>query len=154
MATRIAKLRPVQNIGLNDRIIRGVIAFIIIGYPFLNMQNEQYLGGELYLIFIGLYPALTAILGWDPIYTLINYRTCGAGHRNPCGTFPYEMASAMGHTPVVDKEHAYDHSIAASKVHDESTVETLTPRVSNILLVIATLILAIAVIVLIYWGPK
>ncbi len=154
MVSKRVKLRPVQNIGLNDRVIRGVIALLVMGYPFLNMQNEQFLGGEIYLIFIGLYPALTAILGWDPLYTLTNYRTCGVGHRNVCGTFPYQVASALGHTPVVDKEHAYDHSIAASKVHDESTVETLSPRIADRLLVIATLILAIAVIIVVYWGPK
>ncbi len=154
MVANKKRLGPVQNIGLNDRIIRGVLALLVIGYPFLTMQGDEFVGGEVYLIFIGLYPSLTAILGWDPLYTLFNYRTCGAGHNNVCGTFPYQVKSAMGRTPVVDNEHAHDHSIAASEVHDEPKGEILSPRVANRLLVVATLIFAAAVIIVIYWGPK
>ncbi len=153
MAAKVLKLRPVQNIGLNDRIVRGVIAFIAIGYPFINMENDQFIGAEVYLIFIGFYPALTAILGWDPFYTLFNYRTCSAGGRNACGTFPYEVESALGHAPTVDKEHAYDHSIAASKMHEKDDVETLSPRVADRLLVVASLVFAVLVFVVLYWGP-
>lgn len=153
MVAKRKRLGPVQNIGLNDRIIRGVLALLVIGYPFLTMQGDEFVGGEVYLIFIGLYPALTAILGWDPLYTLLNYRTCGAGHNNVCGTFPYQVKSAMGRTPVVDNEHAHDHSLAASEVHDEPR-ETMTPRVANWLLAVATMILAAAVIIINYWGPK
>lgn len=154
MVTSTSKLRPVQNLGLNDRLIRGVIAIIAMSYPFINMGDNQFIGAEVYLLFVGLYPALTAILGWDPFYTLFNYRTCGAGGRNACGTFPYEVESALGHAPSVDKEHAYDHSMAASRMHEEHEVETLSPKVADRLLVIASLVFVIVVIVMVYWGPQ
>lgn len=96
------KLRTMRNVGFIDRILRGVIAVLVIGLPLAYGGSFSWHG---YVILLGIYPALTAILGWDPLYALFNVRSCGSSQRNQCGTFPFEVKAALGRNISVDKDH-------------------------------------------------
>lgn len=107
------KLAPVQNIGINDRIARffiggamlgvGVFYELTIGPNFLNVG----------LMLLSIYPLMTTLMGWDPVYQIFGARSCSIeGGRNVCGTFPYEVDAALGHNP--EPERSYDHSLSGS----------------------------------------
>ena len=104
-------LLPVQNLGLTDRIVRGVIAVLMLGLPLYDLAYGSLFTWHGYVILLGIYPSLTTILGWDPIYALFKLRTCGLSQRNQCGTFPYEVDAALGHNPIPDKGYEFDHSL-------------------------------------------
>ncbi len=147
MQTVVKKLRTIQNIGFVDRIIRGVIAVLVIGLPPLALVFGGSVSWHGYVILLGIYPALTAILGWDPFYVLFNVRSCGSSRRNRCGTFPFEVNAALGRNTSVDKDHNFDHSMSAVHLHDPAWKDgTLSAKNRNRALAISTGILALAVI--------
>lgn len=153
MYDSIPNLLPIQNLGLTDRIIRGMIAVLLIGLPTLDLANGAVFDWHGYAILLGTYPALTSILGWDPFYALFNVRSCGYEPRNQCGTFPYEVDAALGHNPTVDKDHEFDHSL--STAHRYGTWKNaLNTKTQNRLLILSTVILALAVFVYTYWGGE
>lgn len=154
MLNLIKHLPTVQNLGLYDRIIRGVIAALMIGLPPLNLINGGLFDWHGYVMLLGIYPALTAILGWDPIYALFNIRSCGGTARNACGTFPYEVDAAMGHNPTVDKDHEFDHSMSSAHMHDTFRRGAVTLKTQYRLLTLVTVILTIAVIAYLTWLRK
>lgn len=111
------KLEVVQNEGLLDRALRFTIGAVMLGIGVGEMTVTPFITWwEAFLVIASVYPLLTAILGWDPFYKMVNARTCSlkAGSHNECGTFPYEMDAAMGHKPAPDPGFEYDHSLEAS----------------------------------------
>lgn len=115
------RLTVVQNIGLADRVIRTIIGVALLGGGMYVVLSGNTISWEAYLMAVSVYPLLTAILGWDPVYGAMGTRTCridGDG-RNQCGTFPYEVDAALGHNPTPDRGFEYDHSLTGA--HHEST---------------------------------
>lgn len=151
MLNLIKHLPTVQNLGLYDRIIRGVIAALMIGLPPLNLINGGLVDWHGYVILLGIYPALTAILGWDPFYALFNIRSCGGTERNACGTFPFEVEAAMGNHPTVDKDHDFDHSLTEANKHAAPKGNAMPLRTQHRLLTLATAILTIVIIGYMFW---
>jgi hypothetical protein len=148
-------LTPVQNIGLYDRVIRGSIAALLIVLSFYDLKTGSLVGWHVYVILLSIYPALTSILGWDPLYSLFNVRSCGGSRFNQCGTFPFEMDSALGHNPSVDSDQEFDHSMSSVHQHDAlpPPKSIVSYKTLTRILIFATVILTIAVIATMYWGP-
>jgi hypothetical protein len=139
-------LSTVQNLGLNDRIIRGLIAALMIGLPPLNLVNGGLFDWHGYVMLLGIYPAITAILGYDPFYVLFNVRSCGNTQRNQCGTFPFEVDAALGHNPIVHKDYEFDHSLSPDYQQGALRGNAMTLKTQSRLLTLASVILTIAVI--------
>lgn len=114
------KLGVVQNIGLVDRMFRFFAGGALLAGGILGMVAA----GTVTLLtasaaLLAVYPLMTTMMGWDPFYQLFGSRTCNVeGGRNQCGTFPYEVDSALGRNPHPDEGHEYDHSLTGSH-HDE-----------------------------------
>lgn len=109
------KIAPVENIGLVDRMVRffGGGALMIFGVITALMKWHDVISAV--AIFLAVYPLMTTMVGWDPIYELFGTRSCNLeGGRNQCGTLPYELDSALGHNPHPDVGYEYDHSLAGS----------------------------------------
>lgn len=109
------RLRAVQNVGLMDRLIRAVIGAALVLYPMWDLQQGAMFSWHGLAFLLSTYPMLTAILGWDPVYQLFEVRSCGQSRRNQCGTFPYEVDAAVGHRPIPDRSHRYDHSLSSAR---------------------------------------
>lgn len=84
--------RSPYNIGTIDRAIRYILGAVLVGSVFyLNPEYSFSLAGleiKLYKIFplIGIYPAITAWLGWDPIYQLARINSSTQLRRDVCGS--------------------------------------------------------------------
>ena len=107
------KFTPVQNIGLIDRMFRffGGGAMLAAGCLMLVMDLHTLTAAVIALLAV--YPLMTTIMGWDPIYQMFGARTCSLkGGRNACGTFPFEVDSVLGHEPKPERD--YDHSLIGS----------------------------------------
>jgi hypothetical protein len=79
--------------------------------------NGQSLGAAI-AVLLAVYPLMTTAMGWDPFYALFGARSCSVeGGRNQCGTFPYQVDSALGNEPRPRKGHGYDRSLAGA-VHE------------------------------------
>jgi len=115
------KLAPVQNIGITDRIARFFIGGAMLG---IGAFFQVTIGTNIYdvgLMLLSIYPLMTTLMGWDPFYELFGSRTCSIdGGKNACGTFPYEVASALGDDLKAKEE--YDHSLAGS-IHKSKAAE-------------------------------
>jgi len=108
------KLEVVQNEGLVDRVFRFVIGAImlIVGVGgFATTPHVTWWEGT--LIVASSYPLLTAMLGWDPFYSMLGGRSCNLdpNSRNACGSLPYEIDAALGHHPIPPKDAEYDHNL-------------------------------------------
>ncbi|MGE0371184.1 MAG: DUF2892 domain-containing protein [Gammaproteobacteria bacterium] len=126
-----ARKRPyiVQILGWKDRVARMILGAVMVAVPLtvitLNMPLWlDELGGapspvspwHYVILLASLYPFTTAAWGWDPVYALFGLRTCDdRNSRNPCGTLPYQMDSALGRHPVPESD--IEHSLDASH-HD------------------------------------
>ena len=110
------RLGVVYNIGLFDRVARFIVGFALLVAGSIGMSMSPAITTwEATAILVSVYPVLTAILGWDPLYALFGARTCSLeGGRNQCGTLPYEIDAAMGNDPEPDKGFEYDHSLSGS----------------------------------------
>jgi len=112
--------RIIVNMGWLDRIFRMIVgtALLVVPIIFLTMHSIRLdEGGSVsawwYVSMLAsLYPFWTSTIGWDPVYSLVNVRTCGDSERNPCGTFPYEVDAALGDHPIPDSE--IEHSLTAA----------------------------------------
>ncbi len=113
------RLGVVYNIGLFDRVVRFVVGFALLVAGSIGMSMSPAITTwEATAILVSVYPVLTAILGWDPLYAMFGARTCSLeGGRNQCGTLPYEIDAAMGNDPEPDKGFEYDHSLNGSHHH-------------------------------------
>jgi hypothetical protein len=109
-----SRLSVVQNLGLVDRMMRVFIGTALLAGGIVSMFSNATLTWEPYAMLISIYPLLTCILGWDPVYASFGARTCSLeGGRNACGTFPFEVDAAVaGNKLVPDTD--YDHSLYGS----------------------------------------
>jgi hypothetical protein len=107
------RLGAIQNVGWMDRIVRVLIGAALVAVVFVDIYEGQPLGWDAYLPLLAIYPLITAILGWDPLYSAGHIKTCDGSKRNQCGTFPYEMESAMGKD--VHCRDGYDCSVGGSE---------------------------------------
>src|SRR3569833_2742652 len=73
------KFGVLENMGFADRSARAVIGALLT------------------------VPIFTAMMGWDPFYAAFHAQSCGASERSRCGSFRYEMDTALGHHPDHDK---------------------------------------------------
>jgi len=112
---------PVQNIGLFDRLFRffGGGALLAVGVITITVAETPSVWSSIAILF-SIYPLMTTIMGWDPLYQMIGGRTCNLeSGRNQCGTFPYEVDAALGHNPEPDEGYRYDHSLGGSHHKEE-----------------------------------
>lgn len=108
-----ARLDVIQNLGWLDRVVRAMAGAALLAFAVTAISaNEENLAWALYAVLFSVYPLLTAIVGWDPIYESLTVRSCGISDRNPCGTFPFEVDAALGHRPIPrnDIEHSLENS--------------------------------------------
>lgn len=112
-----SRLFVVHNIGLADRMLRVFIGTALLAGGIVSMFNTAVLSWEPYAMLISVYPLMTSMLRWDPLYAALSARTCSLeGGRNACGTFPFEVdALVSGDTLVPDSD--YDHSL--TRAHHE-----------------------------------
>lgn len=104
-------LSVVQNLGLYDRCLRVLAGVILLGGSVAHLVlADSMVSWHAYTSLLSIYPFLTGILGWDPLYEMAEVRSCQLTGRNQCGTFPYELESVLGGTPQPEEE--YDHSLA------------------------------------------
>ena len=106
-------LGAVQNMGWADRVLRFVIGLALIVYALVMMETRDEIGGYAYVFYFSIYPMLTAILGWDPLYRLFQARSCNDSGRNACGTFPFEVEASLG--KKVECGDGYDCSLSGSR---------------------------------------
>lgn len=109
------ELDVVQNIGLADRAVRVVIGLgLLAGMLTYFTSTDDKVTWQAYLGLFAVYPLMSGILGWCPLYALTGSRSCSLSEdsRNQCGTVLYQIDAAMGHHPRPD--HEYDHSLAGS----------------------------------------
>jgi hypothetical protein len=110
-----------QNLGWLDRVIRLVLGCALLGVPWILLGKQTTVASwHSYAMILSIYPFLTGILGWDPIYSLFGAKTCGTSERNPCGTLPYEVDAALGHHPIPDSD--IEHSLKTSH-HEKSKIK-------------------------------
>jgi len=62
---------PTANEGLADRLIRVAVGLAVLSLAFVGPQTPWG--------FLGLIPLLTGIVGFCPMYQLLNINTCPAG---------------------------------------------------------------------------
>ncbi len=55
-----------------DRLIRMVVAVVALGLGWSGLPSPDWATG---LQLFGLYPLVTGILGWDPLYSLLRVST-------------------------------------------------------------------------------
>lgn len=109
------KLAPTENIGLVDRIVRSVGGGALMILGIVSILETGHTNMSAAAILLAVYPLMTAMIGWDPIYQLFGARTCNPqSGRNQCGTMPYEVDAALGHNPIPDEGYEYDHSLIGS----------------------------------------
>ena len=115
MKLLIEKLGVIQNLGWLDRVIRILAGSALLIYPvFLVVTTEsQQAQWPFYSMLLSIYPWLTGIAGFDPVYKLFAIRTCDTSARNPCGTFPFEVDAALGNKPIPKGEA--EHSLESSR---------------------------------------
>lgn len=65
---------PTKNVGNVDRIVRLVIAAVLIVFGVLNISST--LG--IVLLVVSLIPLLTAVINFCPLYTLLGINTCSS----------------------------------------------------------------------------
>ncbi|MFC1748591.1 DUF2892 domain-containing protein [Pseudomonadota bacterium] len=106
---------PVQNMGWFDRIARVIVGAALILAVLYEMQKGVPIGGYAYLPILAIYPLMTGILGWDPLYAAGHIKSCDMSDdsHNKCGTFLFEVESAMGKDMKCND--GYDCSIAGNE---------------------------------------
>lgn len=114
MNTILSKLKPIQNLGLVDRVVRFILATLMLGgaIAYLIVYGTYLTPVHGLVMMLSIYPALTGIVGWDPLYQMANIRSCGPGEKNSCGTLPYQVDAAMGNKPIPNNDS--DHSLVGS----------------------------------------
>ena len=121
---RKTQFRIIENMGWLDRIIRMIVGtamlivpIIVLAMNAMRLDEGGSVAGWWYVVMlVALYPFWTCSIGWDPIYSLFNVRTCGGSEKNPCGTFPYEVDAAVGHHPIPDSEVVHSRPTMRAKI--------------------------------------
>lgn len=79
-----------QNIGLIDRTVRVIVGLAMIAvwfvYPIASVSMWFAV-----LPLLGVFPLLSGILGWCPVYAIFHTKSCGTDSHNTCGTFPDQL---------------------------------------------------------------
>lgn len=122
------KAHVIQNMGLVDRILRFGGGALIVGTIVLYWEmRHAWLPMPLlvYMTAISIYPILTGLVGWDPLYALLGVRSCRDSGANRCGTFPYQVRALMGRAPLYcdsDDERSLEacHDEPGEKPHHRS----------------------------------
>lgn len=97
------KLAIQENMGVVDRSFR-VLAGLLLTIPIIvTMSEVTPIGWELYSTLVAFYLLLTGMMGWDPLYAVIHARTCGISEKSQCGSFTYELDTALGRHPDHDR---------------------------------------------------
>lgn len=119
MITLSENVRPIENMGLFDRLARFLIGGAALAYfvfytelqhPIMMIASQVLVAGIcLYLIF-------TAMMGWEPLYAIFGARSCSRTGRNQCGSLPYQVKALFGHAPRYCDSDA-EHSLEAC--HDD-----------------------------------
>lgn len=104
---------PVQNMGWADRTVRFAVGIAMVVVVLMEIESGGSLGMVAYLPILAIYPLMTAILGWDPLYSAGHVRSCDSTGRNQCGTFPYEVEAALG--KKLECDNGYDCSLAGDR---------------------------------------
>lgn len=115
MNAQKSRLRVMHNISLSDRGLRWIVSATLLAAPVFDLvvSGGSFTWWHGIAMLLSTYPGLTAFLGWDPVYTLVDYKTCDLSERNQCGTLPYQLDAAIGNHPIPRNE--YDHSLAGSR---------------------------------------
>jgi len=109
------KMPPTENIGLFDRMMRFFAGGALMSYGIISALLTGHDVISAVAILLAVYPLMTTMMGWDPLYELFGARSCDvASGRNQCGTLPYEVDAALGNNPKPDEGYDYDHSLAGS----------------------------------------
>jgi hypothetical protein len=88
------------NIGSIDRALRYFIGGVLVGSVFYVNTGTMasVFGFEFALIkilpLIGIYPAITAWLGWDPVYALFNIRSASRLKYDVCDSLVEQTKAA------------------------------------------------------------
>jgi hypothetical protein len=115
------KLGAVQNLGLVDRVVRMILGFLMVGVVLMDIDLGVAPGWHLILPILSIYPFITGILGWDPLYAASHVKSCDTSRRNQCGTFPYEAKAAMGKN--VQCGEGFDCSLPGSEHEKAETAQ-------------------------------
>jgi hypothetical protein len=91
---------PAQNIGLTDRITRFFVGGALLAIGALLLVEQGVTGSAVGIMLSAIYPLMTTMMGWDPLYQITGAKTCNLDGRNACGTFPYEVDAALGNKPI------------------------------------------------------
>jgi len=102
----------IQNLGWFDRALRFVLGLFLIIAAVIDLESSQDGGVYAYLMIFAIYPTMSAVLGWDPIYHLMQIKSCNPYGRNRCGTFPFEIAAVFGRKLKCDEN---DCSLAGNR---------------------------------------
>lgn len=79
-----------QNIGLIDRSVRILVGLAMVGSWFFYPIESVSLWFAM-LPLLGVFPLLSGILGWCPVYAIFRTKSCGMDKRNTCGTLPDQI---------------------------------------------------------------
>ena len=77
----------IQNIGLIDRVVRMLVGIAMISTWFFYPIESVSMWFAI-LPLLGVFPLLSGIIGWCPIYALFHTKSCGMDKHNSCGTLP------------------------------------------------------------------
>ena len=119
MKRTLARLSEVHNLGLIDRVVRVLLGVALIAGAITSILNSSVVTWQVYVALFAIYPLMTGMLGWDPLYAVGHAKTCDLSDRNRCGTFPYQIDAILGRNPISDEGYEYDHSLTASH-HEDS----------------------------------
>lgn len=102
MTIAAEKVKPIQNIGLIDRVVRFVIGAGLVGTVVFYYEMEHPVlstFGQVMAIIVALYPLWTCNVGWDPFYAMFGIRSGRDTGRHQLGTLPYQIKAAVGRAP-------------------------------------------------------
>lgn len=102
IAPRRYQWKP-QNIGTIDRLIRAALGVFFLSSifiasrattPFFGFTTDNF--PYFYATLLGFYPALTAILGWDPLYQVFRVRSSSSVSWDVSGTVKEQLDAVVG----------------------------------------------------------
>jgi hypothetical protein len=108
------QIKP-QNIGTIDRTVRAVIGVALLASLFIASRTTETFFGftseefPYYVVALAaIYPALTAIFGWDPIYQVLRVRSETPLEGDVSGSVK-EQVEAVAESLGRDKHHSHQH---------------------------------------------
>lgn len=93
----------VENMGVTDRMLRLLFGSLLIIPVIVAMAEVTPLTWEIYGAIFACYLLLTGMMGWEPLYEILHARTCDISKKGPCGSFTYELDTALGRRPDHDR---------------------------------------------------